>query len=395
MRRIIGASLTMIVLFLLAGCAYHPSISWSPDSKKVAYTTLRQGKNLALWIANADGSDNKPLMVSKNNILWPVWSPDGKRIAFKVGEDGNDSFNLWVMDADGSGKRQLTTDGKCDDSAPSWSLDGERITYSSGKNIWLLHLATKSKFKLTEKGKNSRPAYSPDGKRIAYTSTIDIEAEEDENEEGENIWVMDEYGSNKIQLTTDESEDWCFLVWSPDGKKIAYCPEDDIWVMNADGSNKIKLAEDTAFFTWSPDGRRIAFGTDAGLENINSDGTDRRLLVEEIGWVTFPAWSPDGQKIAYIVGIVGRKEEGYYLAYIVNADGSSKIALAVGPEKTFVKGEIYHQKGKYRRAIRKYKRAIFKRRFFGLFKTSQPTEIADVAISRIKDCYRELEERKE
>ncbi len=165
--------------------------------------------------------------------------------------------------------------------------------------------------------------------------------------------------------------------------------------MNADGSNKVKLVEDTVFFTWSPDGRRIAFSTDTGLENINSDGTDRRLLVEEIGWVTFPAWSPDGQKIAYIVGIVGEEEEGYCLAYIVNADGSNKIALAIGPEKTFVKGEIYHQKGKYRRAIRKYKKAIFKRRFFGLFKTSQPTKIAAEAISRIKDCYRELKKRKE
>jgi len=136
--------------------------------------------------------------------------------------------------------------------------------------------------------------------------------------------------------------------------------------------------------TWYNNGQKLS-----EYEYINGDVTDSLLFALEIRRGKFSVWSPDGEKIAYIVEI----GEGYYLAYIVNADGGNKIALAIGPEKTFVKGEIYYQKGKYRRAIRKYKKAIFKRKFFGLFKTSQPTEMADVAISRIKECHQELEER--
>ena len=97
---------------------------WSPDSTRVLYED--EDDEHRLWVVNADGSGKRQLSTSS---FFEEWSPDGARILY------NDRDGLWVVNADGSGKQQLSTRGR--DTA--WSPDGARILYSDFDRggLWL------------------------------------------------------------------------------------------------------------------------------------------------------------------------------------------------------------------------------------------------------------------
>jgi Tol biopolymer transport system component len=79
--------------------------AWSPDGKRIAFTSNRDGK-FQIYVMNADGSNVQRLTQSNANDTEPAWSPDGKRIVFSSDRDGN--FEIYVMDADGRNPVRLT-----------------------------------------------------------------------------------------------------------------------------------------------------------------------------------------------------------------------------------------------------------------------------------------------
>jgi len=97
--------------------------SWSPDGEKIAFHSDRGGY-YEIYVMNADGSGQTRLT---DNTAWdytPSWSPDGEKIAFASGQVSN--FDIYVMNADGSGQTRLTNNLAWDYN-PSWSLDGEKF----------------------------------------------------------------------------------------------------------------------------------------------------------------------------------------------------------------------------------------------------------------------------
>ena len=127
------------------------------------------------------------------------------------------------------------------------------------------------------------------------------------------IYVMNPDGSDLIQLTHNETNDY-FPVWSPDGSQIAFYSIRDgnrqIYVMNADGSNQVRLTTRSDIQdgvpSWSPDGSQIAFLSGPNVEwarselyLMNADGSNQRPLAQagqRLAWER-PSWSPDGTKI--------------------------------------------------------------------------------------------------
>ena len=104
--------------------------SWSPDGKRIAFVSERDG-NREIYVMNADGGKPKNLTKNPLDDRYPSWSPDGKRIAFTSERD--DDREIYVMDVDG-GNPQNLTNNPLDDWYPSWSPDGERIAFTSGSN---------------------------------------------------------------------------------------------------------------------------------------------------------------------------------------------------------------------------------------------------------------------
>jgi Ca2+-binding RTX toxin-like protein len=120
---------------LAVGDIGYPShLSWSPDGKSIVFQTYyydyETGRELTgLWIAQ--GASAHPLLLGSDND--PAWSPDGTRIAFDGSRDDPGNQDVYVMNADGTGVRRLTSD-LADDSHPAWAPDGSAIAFQSERD---------------------------------------------------------------------------------------------------------------------------------------------------------------------------------------------------------------------------------------------------------------------
>jgi uncharacterized repeat protein (TIGR01451 family) len=225
------------------GDDYEPA--WSPDGKKIAFTTLRgYGGVSKIYLMNADGTAPQNLSNAAGGDGSPAWSPDGKQIAF-INYNSGFPPTLFVMNADGTGRRPLSDMPHV--SAPSWSPDGQHIVFnsSSSSEIWVVNVNDKSVRRLTvDPSEDITPVYSPDGTKIAFSSNRNTDFQNHE------IYVMNADGTNPVRLTNAPGWDRN-PAWSPDGAKIIFQSVRDgafnteIYVMNADGTNQTRVTNNT------------------------------------------------------------------------------------------------------------------------------------------------------
>lgn len=187
----------------------------------------------------------------------PAFSPDGKQIAYcvRVGPQGFAFGQIRVINADGSGHRQLT------------------------------HL----------KDEACEPQWSPDGEKIAFTAF--------KGKTGE-IYIVDRNGDNATRVL-----DGFDAHWSPDGTRIVFfrrgANNNSIWVANADGTEAKKIIEDSSIAlqpAWYPDGRSIVFASardhTPAIFRVNLDGSNLEKIAraEKFAFL-FPVFSPDGRQL--------------------------------------------------------------------------------------------------
>ena len=261
---------------------------WSPDGKKLLFLS-DDGGGLDLWTMNPDGTGR--VRLTEGGRITPSpglsgygadWSADGKRIVYTsclfenaAIQEGSPAVNgsairteanIWIMDADGGNKKQLTTDG--DARLPQWQPQGDRIAYlsdgSGNREIWTMQSDGTGKTQVTfSEGSVSGYSWSPDGARIAY-----VVASPPGTLPEFSLWVINSDGLGSKQLTTGNWD--TSPVWSPDGARIAFRSESrnqKLWVMESDGSGLAPLDPDNPAYMmqqWSPDGRTI----------VVSDGND-------------------------------------------------------------------------------------------------------------------------
>src|SRR5437588_5946021 len=234
-----------------------------------------------IYVMNADGSGQTRLTSDPNDDRAPVWSPDGSRIAFQSLRNGV-NYQVYVMNADGSNQLNISNDG-FNDTQPSWSPDGCRIAFASDRD----HAAYNSVYVMNSNGTNQsrltfraapfsdeQPAWSADGAKIAFTSTRDstIDTWQETDDDG-NVLTRSRVNINK-----------------------------EVYVLNADGSNQIRLTnqlgnDDSS--AWSSDGLKIVFRSDherdccdptAQVWMMNSDGSGQ-LNLSNNGWGDYaPNW---------------------------------------------------------------------------------------------------------
>ena len=227
-------------------------VAWSPDGQKIAFA--RDGIN----VMNADGSEQRRL----TSEAWGAehaWSPVGNKIAFVSRRDGN--AEIYLMNADGSGLRNLTRN-TVGDRHPVWSPDGRRIAFESNWQVNVMNAdGSPGQRRLTHNGgRNFAPAWSPDGQKIAFERRTGRKKYGPCSGCGRastfEVHVMNADGSGQQRLTTKGAEPG----WSPDGQKIAFMSERDgngeIYTMNIDGSGQRNVTRTRdrheSSLVWSP-----------------------------------------------------------------------------------------------------------------------------------------------
>ena len=142
-------------------------LSWMPDGR-IVYST-RAGDNSDLWMVNADGTGRRQLTADAYWEYDAVASPNGRYIVFMSERTGN--LNMWRIDVDGNNPRQLT-EGSAVDSHLAFSPDGQWVVFNRAGDkwtIWKVGINGGAPVQLTETFAIF-PAVSPDGKLIAYGS---------------------------------------------------------------------------------------------------------------------------------------------------------------------------------------------------------------------------------
>jgi Tol biopolymer transport system component len=183
--------------------------TWSPDGSRIAFASNRLGPT-HVHVMGADGSN--PHAVGPPYSGTPDWSPDGQLIAFAA------LTGIAVMRPDGSDVRNLTRGWN--DFYPSWSPDGRRLAYESDRDgtyeIWTMNADGSGQTRLTSGSRfvcpqggcsvpRFHPSWSPDGKQIAFTHDRDGRAQ---------VYVMNADGSGQKRLTSHHM-DALDVSWQP------------------------------------------------------------------------------------------------------------------------------------------------------------------------------------
>jgi TolB protein len=287
------------------------------NGKHIIYLS-KEAETYHLQIMDANGNNIKNIDTGLISDGCPLWSPNGDQILF-ISDNGTVGeyykYNIFVYNMKKDALSQITYGDNAFHGA-SWSPDGTQIVFSSDPSYQLendLNIINVDGTNLRQitnsASRDIDPAWSPDGKKIIYSS---ITTKPDTINNKFEIYLLNLADGKRTRITNESEYDYTKYppppqevnpVWSPDGKRIAYCTlvktetktYSNIWIMNEDGSNKWQVTNTIEFMngpvSWAPDGNRIVISSnnDIYIMDLNS------LLLSRLtttGNNYCPSWEP-------------------------------------------------------------------------------------------------------
>jgi Tol biopolymer transport system component len=239
-------------------------VTWTPDGR-IANRSSASGLQ-DIWIMDADGRNKRQLTANAGNNMHPSVSADGRTVVFASDRDG--AWNIWRMSIEGGAAKQLTYG--LGETYPFCSPTGDWLVYQEG------YLGVYKISKVSLNGGQPvplaprvaiRPAISPDGKFVAYFAM---------DRKGWRLAVIPSSGGEPIQrFAIPSSVRSRYVRWTPDGKGLAYIDDRDasnLWVQPISGGHARTWTHFRSgqifYFDWSRDGKRLTFARGAVSRDV-------------------------------------------------------------------------------------------------------------------------------
>ena len=217
------------------------SPDWSPNGKQIVYVA---SETKDLYIMTADGENKVNITKTPEYaVACPSWDPNGEKIVYMASRDNELlEYDIYAINSNGTGKIRLTSRGQFN-GFPEWSPDGKLIAFVTDVNgsfeLFIMNSDGTEQRYITTLTKNREAvealalSWAPDGSKIAFTS---------DREGTFDIYVVLLSDGEIVNLSKENSSDEAFPNWSPDGKRIAFVLHKDgntsICIMDSDGSGK-------------------------------------------------------------------------------------------------------------------------------------------------------------
>jgi TolB protein len=226
------------------------SPAWSPDGKRIAWTTYRRG-NADVYVKDLSSGAVHTLSTGLGGDLAPAFSPDGATVALARTEGSN--TDIYLLEADsGRTVRRITTDPAIDVS-PAF-LNRTELVFTSDRaggkpGIYRVSTSGGTPSPVQTGGRMSDPVVTADGRRVAFVV----------QHGGFDVWTADLASGAITKITDGRGGDNTDPTWSPDGRYLAFTStrsgRSELWIASSDGKYQVQLTEGGGFSmpAWRPE----------------------------------------------------------------------------------------------------------------------------------------------